>query len=101
VTSITAPGNTAGSLSFTKARRQTRTWARNGTNDVYFNNGSSNQLLAKGITSLTFTGYEADGTTTTTTVTDIQIVQCRVQITLPRGGGVTRTLTSRAWVRCW
>lgn len=101
VTAITASSNTQGSLSFTTSSGVTRTWARNASSDVYFNNGTSNQLLAKSINSLTFTGYEADGVTTTTAVADIQVVQCQVQITLPRGAGVTRTLTTRAWVRSW
>jgi prepilin-type N-terminal cleavage/methylation domain-containing protein len=101
VTAITASGNTLGSLSFTTAAGATCTWARSASNDVYYNNGTSNQLLAKGITSLTFTGYEADGITATTTLTEIQTIQCQLQITLPRGGGVTRTLSTRAWVRSW
>lgn len=101
VSAITAGNNTAGSLSFTTPSGVTRTWARNASNDVYFNNGTSNQLLAKNINSLTFTGYKADGVTATTTVADIQVVQCQLQITLPRGAGVTRTLTTRAWVRAW
>jgi len=101
ITAITASGNTLGSLSFTTSTGATCTWARNGSNDVYYNNGTSNQLLAKGITSLTFTGYKADGVTTSTTVGEIQVVQCQVQITLPRGAGITRTLSTRAWVRTW
>jgi prepilin-type N-terminal cleavage/methylation domain-containing protein len=101
VTAITASNNTLGSLSFTTPTPVTRTWTRNGSNDVYFNNGTSNQLLAKGINSLTFTGYKADGVTATTTVGEIQVVQCQVQITLPRGAGITRTLSTRAWVRAW
>ena len=101
VTAITASGNTQGSLSFTTSTGATCIWARNSSSDVYFNNGTSNQLLAKSINSMTFTGYKADGITATTTVTDIQVVQCQVQITLPRGAGVTRTLTTRAWIRSW
>jgi hypothetical protein len=101
VTAITASGDPLGSLSFTTPTSVTRTWARDASNDVYFNNGTSNQLLAKGINSLTYTGYEADGVTTTTSVGEIQVVQCQVQITLPRGAGVTRTLTTRAWIRSW
>jgi type II secretory pathway pseudopilin PulG len=101
ITAITAAGNTQGSLSFTTAAGATCTWARNASSDVYFNNGTSNQLLAKGITSLTFTGYKADGVTASTTVGEIQVIQCQAQVTLPRGGGVTRTLTTRAWVRTW
>jgi prepilin-type N-terminal cleavage/methylation domain-containing protein len=46
VSSITAAGNTQGSLSFTTSAGVTRTWARNASSDVYFNNGTSNQLLA-------------------------------------------------------
>jgi prepilin-type N-terminal cleavage/methylation domain-containing protein len=101
VTAITASNNTQGSLSFTTSTGVTRTWARDSSSNVYFNNGTLNQLLAKNINSLTFTGYKADGITATTTVSDIQVVQCQVQITLPRGAGVIRTLTCRAWVRSW
>src|SRR5690348_970642 len=39
VTAITASSNTQGSLSFTPASGLARTWTRNSTNDVYFNNG--------------------------------------------------------------
>ncbi|MCC7085329.1 MAG: hypothetical protein IT427_10015 [Pirellulales bacterium] len=101
ITAITASNNTLGSLSFTTFSGATRTWTRNSSNDVYFNNGASNQLLAKNIDALTLAGYKADGVTATTTVADIQVVVCQVQITLPRGAGVTRTLSTRAWVRSW
>jgi len=101
VSAITAANNTQGSLSFTTVAGATRTWARNASSDVYFNNGTSNQLLAKNINSLTFAGYKADGTTATSTPSDIQVVECQVQVTLPRGAGVTRTLTTRAWIRSW
>lgn len=101
VTAITASNNTQGSLSFTTSTGVTRTWARNVASDVYFNNGTYNQLLAKNINSLTFTGYKADGSTVTATPAEIQVVECRAQITLPRGAGVTRTLTTRAWIRSW
>ena len=101
ITSITASNHTLGSLSFSTFSGATRTWTRNSSSDVYFNNGTSNQLLAKSINSLTFTGYKADGVTATTTVSEIQVVVCQVQITLPRGAGVTRTLSTRAWVRSW
>jgi hypothetical protein len=101
VSAISAASNTTGSLSFTMASGAACTIARNSSSDVYYNNGTSNQLLAKSIDSMTFTGYKADGVTATTTVTDIQIVQCQVQITLPRGAGVSRTLSTRAWLRSW
>jgi hypothetical protein len=101
VTAITASNNTLGSLSFTTAAGATCTWTRDASNNVYYNNGTSNQLLAKEINSLAFTAYKADGSTVTTTSADIQVVQCQVQITLNRGSGVTRTLTTRAWIRTW
>jgi type II secretory pathway component PulJ len=101
ISAITAAGNTMGSLSFVLPSGATCTTARNASADVYFNNGMNNQLLAKNINSLTFTGYKADGITATTNVADIQIVQCQVQVTLPRGAGITRTLTTRAWLRSW
>jgi prepilin-type N-terminal cleavage/methylation domain-containing protein len=101
ITAITAAANTTGSLSFTTTAGATCTWARDASSNVYYNNGTSNQLLAKGINSLAFTGYKADGVTATTTITDIQVVQCQVQVTLPRGAGITRTLTTRAWIRTW
>lgn len=101
ISAITPAGNTTGSLSFALASGATCTMTRNASSDVYYNNGTSNQLLAKSINSMTFTGYKADGATAATNVADIQMVQCQVQVTLPRGAGVTRTLTTRAWLRSW
>src|SRR5437016_2653667 len=49
ITAITAAGNTTGSLSFTTATGATCTWSRNASSDVYYNNGTNNQLLAKSI----------------------------------------------------
>lgn len=102
VTVISAASDPIGSLSFTTASGGSRTWSHNGgPQDVFFHNGTSNQLLAKNIDALTFTGYAADGLTETTVVDDIQVVRCSVRITLPRGGGVTRDLSCRAWIRSW
>lgn len=102
VTAISSPASSNGSLSFVPATGATRTWTFNsGSSEVYFNNGASNQALAKTINSLNFVGYKADGVTTTTTVGEIQVVKCTVQVTLPRGGGVNRTISCRAWIRSW
>jgi type II secretory pathway pseudopilin PulG len=102
VTAISAAGSTTGSLSFLPASGAARTWSYNsGASEVYFNNGTSNQVLAKTINSLNFVGYKADGVTATTTVGEIQVVKCTVAVTLPRGGGVTRTMSCRAWIRSW
>lgn len=102
VSAISAPSDAAGALSFTTATGTTRTWTRSAAqSEVYFNNGASNQLLAKSINALSFTGYKADGVTQSTVVSEIQVVQCSVQVTLPHGAGVTRTITTRAWIRSW
>jgi hypothetical protein len=102
VTAISAASSTTGNVTFTTASGVARTWSHNGgPEQVYFNNGVSNHLLARNIDTLTFTGFEADGVTPTTVVDDIQMVKCTVQVTLPRGAGVTRTISCRAWIRSW
>jgi len=102
VTVISAASDTTGDLTFTTTSGAVRSWNHTGgTEQVYFNNGTGNQLLAKNIDTLSFTAYEADGVTPTTAVNDIQVVQCKVQITLPQGAGASRTLSCRAWIRSW
>jgi prepilin-type N-terminal cleavage/methylation domain-containing protein len=100
VTAISAAGSTTGSLSFTTSAGVTRTWSYSG-GQVLFNNGTATQLLAPSINELNFIGYEADGTTQTTTVDEIQVVKCTVKVTMTSGGGTTRTVSCRAWVRSW
>jgi len=100
VTAISAANNNAGSLSITNAAGTTETWAITGTT-VTFNNGTGAQNLAKSINQLTFVGYQPDGTTATTTVANIQMVKCTVQVTLSHGAGLTRTVSTTAWVRSW
>jgi type II secretory pathway pseudopilin PulG len=99
ITSISVPSDTTGDLSFLTAMGTTRTWSHNGApKEVNFNNGTTNALLAKNIDTLTFTGYEADGVTQTTIITDVQAVKCTVQVLL---AGSTRTISCRAWIRSW
>jgi prepilin-type N-terminal cleavage/methylation domain-containing protein len=100
VTAISAASNTAGTLSITNALGGTYTWAITGTT-VTFNNGSGAQNLATSINQLSFTGYQADGVTTTTTVSKIQMVKCTVQVTLSHGAGLARTVSVIAWIRAW
>jgi prepilin-type N-terminal cleavage/methylation domain-containing protein len=102
VTAISAANNTTGSLSYTTAGGVTQTWSLNGgTHEVMFNNGSTNGLLARDIDTMSFTGYKANGTTPTTVVADIQVVKCTVAVTLGQGGGTTRTVSAKAWIRSW
>lgn len=102
VTAISAPSSTSGNLSIQTSGGATRSWSHNsGLSQVSFNNGVSTQLLAPTINELNFVGYEADGVTATTVVDDIQVVQCTVEVTLTQGGGTTRTVSCRAWLRSW
>ena len=102
VSVISAASDTSGDLSIVRADLSTESWSINsGLKTVYVNTGSGNQVLATGINQLIFVGYEADGVTTTTTVTDIHAVKCTVQITLTQGGGTTRLVSCIGWVRSW
>ncbi len=58
-------------------------------------------VLSTGITELSFTGYEADGTTETTVEADIHSVKCRVRVELPRETNGTRDVSCWAWLRAW
>jgi hypothetical protein len=100
VTAITVSSNTAGSISALMPSGQTYVWARNsGTNEVNFGVTSATDLLAEGISELTFTGYHADGVTATTVVADIQAVKCQARVQLPRETSATRTVSAWVWLR--
>lgn len=102
ITAISNPTETSGYLSFATADGSLRSWTHNSTlKEVSFDNGVSSGLLAQKIDTISFVGYEADGSTQTINVDDIQVVKCSVQVTLPRGIGSTRTISCRAWIRSW
>jgi len=61
----------------------------------------TDQLLAADVLNLVFVGYEADGTTSTTATEDIHSVHCTVAVAMPGGGGSTKTVSCRAWLRSW
>jgi len=102
VTAISPANDTMGYLSYTTANGVTQSWSLNGgTSQVTFDNGNVISILATSINQLIFEGFEADGVTPTTVVDDIQIVKCTVQVTLAQGGGTTRTVSAKAWIRAW
>ncbi len=102
VTSISPADDNSGYLTLLDADGGTQSWTYDsGQSEVLFDDGSGSQLLAQDIGQLSFVGYEADGVTATDVADDIQIVRCTVQVTLPHGGGVTRTVSCRAWLRSW
>jgi type II secretory pathway pseudopilin PulG len=102
VTAITAASDPSGSIAVTMSDGTTATWARNNaTNEVYYGTAAADQLLAEHITQLTFTGYQSDGATATTTPSEIRAVKCQVRVNLPRDTGGTRDVVCWAWLRSW
>ncbi|MEM6331572.1 MAG: prepilin-type N-terminal cleavage/methylation domain-containing protein [Planctomycetota bacterium] len=101
VASVTAASDTTGKLELVTAGGSNVYWEHTGTGDgVVVYNGTTG-VLAMGIDQLSFTAYEADGATATTTADDIQLIRCTAKVTLPRGAGQTRTVTSYGWIRSW
>ncbi|MEQ8211071.1 MAG: prepilin-type N-terminal cleavage/methylation domain-containing protein [Lacipirellulaceae bacterium] len=103
VTAITSPTNNSGSLSLQRSDGAILVWNHDGVNDqVNYGITTASSLLSNYITALTFTGYKADGISTTEDVDLIHIVECTVTYELDRPTGTTaKQLTSRAWLRSW
>lgn len=76
-------------------------WEHTGTADGYVVYNSPSGIVAAGIDSLTFTGYQADGATVTTDPTEVQLIRCEVGVTMPRGAGQSRTISCLGWIRSW
>ncbi len=100
VIAISAPSDASGSLSVLLSNGQTVVWDHAGTN-VMYGVGSPSSLLAAGVNELSFTGYEADGTTPTTVPADIQSIACTVTVALERSASPARTIRTRIWLRVW
>jgi prepilin-type N-terminal cleavage/methylation domain-containing protein len=100
VSAITPAAQTDGSISAINGSGQTLVWSRVG-GEVRYGVSSATNVLADGISQLKFTGYKADGTTTTTTVGEIQCVLVTVVVTLDRDVNASKTITSRVWLRAW
>ena len=63
---------------------------------------SANNLLATGITELTFVGLKANGSTPTTQTDLIHAIRCTMKYTLTRPSGTTtETISCTAWLRAW
>ena len=102
VSAISTAVDTTGDLSINTVGGAVHSWSLNGGNQqVTYDNGTTTGLLAQSINQMTFVGYEPDGVTATTAVDDIQLVQCTVQVTLSLGGGMTRDVSTMAWIRSW
>ena len=102
VISISDPGDASGSLSVLMPSGETMVWSHDDTaGQVMYGVGSADSLLGQDISTLSFVGYRADGTTQTTVAAEIQSIKCRVSVELPRTSGGTRTVSCWAWLRAW
>lgn len=102
VTSITPSSSVTGKLTVSMPSGETMTWDHNvGKAEVSFKISGPANVLSTGITELSFTGYEADGVTETTTADDVHSVKCQVRVELPREVDGTRTVSCWAWLRSW
>ena len=100
VLSISAAGDNSGSLSVLMPNGSTYVWDHSGS-QVLFGVGTATDLLGEDIAELNFVGYEADASTATTTVGDIQSVLATVQVNLNRTSGSQQTIQSWIWIRTW
>jgi prepilin-type N-terminal cleavage/methylation domain-containing protein len=100
ISAITPAAQTDGSISAVNGSGQTIVWSRVGS-QVRYGVTTATNVLSDGISQLRFTGFMADGTTTTTTVGDIQSVLVTVVVTLDRDTNATKTISSRVWLRAW
>ncbi len=88
------------SLSVTMPSGSTYAWGYDSVNDeVLFGTTTADQLLAENITSLSFTGYEADATTVTTVAADVHVLRTTIEYALPTGA--TESVSCIAWLRSY
>lgn len=102
VLSVSAASETSGDISLLMESGEVYAWDHDsGTDVVKFGVDTAGNLLGENVTQLKFTGYEADTTTATTAVEDIQSIKIEAQVALPREANGTKTITSWAWIRSW
>jgi type II secretory pathway pseudopilin PulG len=99
ITAISGPTDNSGGLTYATPDGATRSWSHN-NGQVFYNNGSGDQLLAQSIDELTFVGYNAAGNPTTVP-DEIQRVKCTAEVTLAHGSGTPKTVSATAWIRSW
>ena len=100
VSAISGPSDTAGTITAVRSDSQVIVWALV-SGEALFGINTADNLLADGLTSLTFTGYEADGSTTTTVPADIRSVEFVVTTVLDRPVNPTKNIRARVWLRAW
>lgn len=102
VVAASGAGDASGSLSLEMPSGDIYVWNHdNAGKQVDFGVTTANGLLADSIESLEFVGYEADGTTPTNNVADMQVLRVTATVDLPREVNGVKTLESWVWLRAW
>lgn len=102
VSEISLASDTSGRIGFLMSDGTTMVWDHDGaTSQVNCGVTTPSGLLCNNITTLKFTGYKSDGTTATTTPTDVQNVLIEASVTLPRSTNATRSTSAWVWIRSW
>jgi hypothetical protein len=94
---------TSSSLTALMSDSSVAAWGHNSaTEQARFGSGVPTDLLANGITQLSFVGLTANGVGTTTDPTLVHAVRCTAEYRLTRPSGVTtERVTCVAWLRSW
>lgn len=100
IISVSAPGDSSGSISALTPDGTTVVW-EHVPGRVNYGVTTATSLLAEGIEELSFTAYRADGATTTMSGPDIHSILCRVKVAQPYQAAGNRTFSARIWLRAW
>jgi hypothetical protein len=102
VTEISLASDTSGRLGLLLVDGSTVIWDHDSsTSRVNYGVTTPTSLLTENVATLKFTGYKADGVTTTTTPNLVQNILIEATVTLNRESGATKTISSWAWIRAW
>ena len=102
VSTITPSTDDSGRLSLQMPDGSIEVWDHDsGTNVINYGLTTPASLLSPNIVGLRFTGYQANGTTTTTTANLVKAIRVQVTVQLPVESGSSKVVSSWAWVRSW
>lgn len=62
---------------------------------------ATQSILAEQMRSVQFSGFRSDGLTVASSADEIQVINIRVTVDLPRSAETQRTIDSKVWIRSW
>jgi hypothetical protein len=102
VSAITPATDNSGNLALLMPNGSVEVWDHDsGSNSIRYGVTTPTNLLSPNIIGLRFTGYQANGSTTTTTASLVKAIRVEVTVQLPVETGGGRVVSSWAWVRSW